>query len=225
MSRAWSGGTFCPNHSHFPRRALDRGPSSPFQRPTKVHEESSMGRSGSGRRRPASTCSDAALTRTVAFSASRTPRAARADLMTLRSLAGVVDQLRTFGRDGRGHQGRGMRRASSGSVIAGFTFVALSCPSGGRQRPTRNGRATSMGGVEAAVDAALVGSDGMEDARRAPLRERLREHPRAPGIHDPEDPTLPDMRDQPIAYTRGVFLIALKPRAQRLLLDRDANAE
>ncbi len=82
-----------------------------------------------------------------------------------------------------------------------------------------------MGGVEAAVDAALVGSDGMEDARRAPLRERLREHPRAPGIHDPEDPTLPDMRDQPIAYTRGVFLIALKPRAQRLLLDRDANAE
>ena len=33
------------------------------------------------------------------------------------------------------------------------------------------------------------------------------------------------MRDQPIADTPGVFVIALKPRAQPLLFDRDANAE
>ena len=32
-------------------------------------------------------------------------------------------------------------------------------------------------------------------------------------------------RDQPIADTPGVFVITLKPRAQRLLLDRDADAE
>jgi hypothetical protein len=41
MLRARSGGTFCPNLSHFPRPALYRGPSSPFQR-------SDDGRGGAG---------------------------------------------------------------------------------------------------------------------------------------------------------------------------------
>lgn len=64
---------------------------------------------------PASTCSDAALTRMVAFRSAfpNLQARARADLMTFRNLAGVVDQLRTFGRTDAGRQGGGMRRAAS----------------------------------------------------------------------------------------------------------------
>ena len=89
---------------HFPALRLVLAP---LPRPTRAHEELASYIDGSEWQRatttPASTCSDAALTRTVAFRSAfpNLHARARADLMTLRNLAGVVDQLRTFGRDGR----------------------------------------------------------------------------------------------------------------------------
>jgi hypothetical protein len=82
---------------------------------------------------PASTCSDAALTRMVAFRSAfpNLQARARADLMTFRNLAGVVDQLRTFGRTDAGHDGGGMRRRELRYSHRGATFMALPRPSGG----------------------------------------------------------------------------------------------
>jgi hypothetical protein len=96
-TRAWSwgpcGGSASP--SHF---LLALHPSSPFWRPTRAHEESASYIEGSEWERPtttpASTCSDAALTRTVAFRSAfpTLPARARADPMTFRNLSRRIEE-------------------------------------------------------------------------------------------------------------------------------------